>query len=201
MTRTSCVWMAGALVLAGCMRDPDPGGQEGEEFGEWANGGDDVGAETGGDVEDATDSGGDGGVGATLVWMGEVGVEIGAATTPGEATCVYRWDTEGVASTQSCDSCLGVYAVDHTLNHARSSLGPTCPSLPSVFSATYGVVAGEGDQVSLVQLVGAEPEVLAEGALVGGNLTWSDGGRDVPDDSGDTTVYVTHVFTGDVTLD
>ena len=201
MTRTSCVWIAGALVLAGCMRDPDPGGQEGEEIGEWSNGGGDVGAETGGEVDDATDSGGDGGVGASILWMGEVSLEIGAAATPGGATCIYRWDTEGLESSRACDTCIGVYDVEHLLNASRSTLDSSCPSLPSVFSATYGVVAGAGDQVSLVQWVGAETEALAEGRLVDGNLTWSDGVRDAPDDSSGATVYVTHVFSGDVTLD
>lgn len=203
-------WMRGGVVLAlglgGCLPGPDYGGQEGEEVRD----NDSVGTEEapsgdsgdfgGGDSSGGEDSGIDGGHSVWTVWTGALTVERGLTAEAGGRDCVLTYRMEGSPSPLDCADCAAVFDVAHILEPESSDGLELCPDAREAFAVTYGIVGENGDvQVMVGDGEGGFVE-WAEGSLEDGALSWTVGEADVPEPSGDETVYRTALETADVQL-
>ncbi len=202
-------WKRGGVVLAlglgACLPEPDFGGQEGEEVrgtdsvdagGELSqdSGQEDEGSDTG------SDTGTDGGVGLWSSWTGTLIVERGLTQDVGERDCVLTYRTEGSLSPLDCADCAAVFDVVHILEPGSSSGLELCPDARDAFAVTYGI-AGESGAVRIAVSDGEGGFIeWAEGELEDGQLSWTVGEADVPELSGDDTVYRTALETADVRL-
>jgi len=205
-------WTAGLVLAAcavGCLRDPDPGGQEGEEIRdvnhighEEDGGGVDSGTVEDVDTGDMVDGGGDD-ASVWAGWSGRLRVERGAGDAPGALDCAVEWEMTGTRSELDCAGCDAVFDVEHTRVDADSFGIAACADLPESFSRTYGVVQTAGDTVELVvwdTVASFGPYAVAD--LVDGALSWQVGAVDVPaTDTDGSTLYRTDVEQGAVVVD
>ena len=202
-----------ALAISGCLREPDPGGQEGEEFRgsdpEEENGttvgldsGDeDLGGAEDGDPEtDAAELDPD----EWTAWAGSFVVERGLSTDPTERDCVLLFEMEG-ARTDACTDCLASFSVTHSFL-ADDSLGrAVCTDPPDRFTREYVLRAGGASDVDLFVKAPDGSEIYYGPATVesGGvtELSWSVGSVAVPTTGDEGTRYRTDVETGVTQLD
>jgi len=198
---TAILW---SVCAAGCLRDPDPGGQEGEEFratDESMDAGNGGASEPGG----ALDTGyGDTESSLELrSWLGALSIERGSGADPSARDCVLRWDMEGTPSDLDCGDCSGVFDVIHQLDRDASTGVDVCGDLPEQFSRTYAVTLGAASSAT-VWVWDADAGFIpyASGAWTSDMLTWTVGLVEVPmeDASGERT-YRTDFEQGVVSTD
>jgi hypothetical protein len=201
-----------ALALSGCLRDPDPGGQEGEEFRgselEEYEEGTDLGLDTGTDESSGTDDGGpdleetDLNPDAWVGWAGSFVVERGLSTDPTARDCVLRFEMDGTR-TDTCADCLASFSVTHEFV-ADDSLGrEVCTDPPDRFTRDYILRASGDDAVALYVHAPDDSEVFyGIAAVTGGTeLVWSVGSVAVPSTGSEGTLYRTDVEQGVAQLD
>ncbi len=199
-----------ALASSGCLRDPDPGGQEGEEFRL-----DDAVSEEGGTLE--SDSGGaDSGTideegpetgdsaldpDAWSGWSGSFTVERGLSTDPTARDCVLLFDMDGTR-TDACTDCLATFSVTHTFRADDSAGREACVDPPDRFTREY--VLREDGAAGVVLSVkapdGSEVHYGSAELTDRAALRWSVGAVAVPSTGDEGTLYRTDVEHGDVLL-
>ncbi len=204
-------WM-GALGLAGCLRDPDPGGQEGEEVrgnasDAWEGVVDEGDTGQAGTTDhDTADSGADEDsleldASDWVSWSGTLRIERGQSTDPLARDCVLVFQMEG-NRLDDCEDCLAAFTVTHTLDAAASVGREACTDLPGDFSRTYAIVDGTPEAATLnVLLPDGSSSPYAVGLLEDGALRWVVGSVEVPATSDAETVYRTDAEVGVVSLD
>lgn len=208
MRWTVGLWLG--VCVTGCLRDPDPGGQEGEEVRNLGAVGEDAGGEGGGQADSGspTDEGDTGsaetddGVDASG-WTGTLVVERGAGSDPEARDCVLLWVLDGGTSADDCASCDAVFDVEHTFDASGSVGREACADLPDQFARTYGIERTSADTVRLWTRDGSGAfSPYANASLVDGRLDWTVGFDAVPSEDADAgTVYRTDLESGSVTLD
>lgn len=194
------------LVAMGCVRDPDPGGQEGEEVrGEQATFDDN-------DVEDGAGGGDDGGgeldtgdegedTDALTTWAGRLELELGLGAEAGARDCHLVWTMEGSPSPLTCTGCTAVFEVVHVPEPSASLGAEACADAFAPFVRTYGLVPLDADGVEVWVASGsAEFSQLATGTLADGALDWTAGAADAPTGSGDDVLYATDLEQGQAVL-
>ena len=217
-----------AMALSGCLRDPDPGGQEGEEvrfdgestspMGEVDSGtlddetddnGDGYDSDTGedGTTEEGGTSGSDPGTDALrpdewVGWTGTFQVERGSSTDPDARDCVLVFDMQGLRADE-CTDCLAEFTVRHELVLDSSYGQDLCADIPASFTRDYVVRAADDGGVALyVEGPDASLTLYGEGDVVDNVLSWSVGSVAIPSTSdANETVYRTDVETGVAQLD
>ena len=213
-----------AMTMSGCLRDPDPGGQEGEEIrlGNMEDGEPTAELDTGASTDDgegtdgSTDSGSDSGMdgggdesGDTEApdpsgwtgWLGTFRIERGSSTVPEERDCVLVFDMQGTR-TDSCTDCVASFAVRHELVPDSSSGQDVCVDVPATFVRDYVVrTTGDGRFELYVGGPDADPVFYDVVDVVEDALSWSVGSTAIPSTSGSgETVYRTDVESGTASL-
>ncbi|HCH61560.1 MAG: hypothetical protein CL927_11370 [Deltaproteobacteria bacterium] len=215
------------LVLSGCLRDPDPGGQEGEEIrqGDMVEESTTLEVDTGASPEDAPgqddstdsdrdtglDGGEGGGTGTTtepvdpdewIGWVGAFRIERGSSTEPTARDCVLVFDMQGTR-TDDCADCVAGFTVRHELTPDASSGQDVCADVPATFARDYEV--RETDDGRFELYIGGpdtSPVFYGPAEIAENTLSWTVGSVAIPSTTdGGETVYRTDVETGVATLD
>ena len=199
------------LASSGCLRDPDPGGQEGEEYRldnppseEGGTFEPDSGVGDSGAVDDGEAETGDAAPDpdAWVGWSGSFVVERGLSSDPTARDCVLVFDMDG-ARMDACTDCLATFSVTHTLRADDSQGREACVDPPDRFTREY-VLRGDGASgvaLSVKAPDGSEVHYGSAELTDGIALRWSVGSVAIPSTGDEGTLYRTDVESGDVLLD
>ncbi len=191
------------LSLGGCLRDPDPGGQEGEEI--W-NGGS-MSDEAGG-IGDSGSTDPDSSEGPELAGVahldGRLVVERGQGAAAADRDCVLAWTMAGERSDVACEDCAVVLDVEHSIDLSTSSGRAACEDLPDQFLRTYALRGPGADGLVEVLVWSAEVGLQPYAWAVASDdtLEWMVGLYEVPSvDASGASVWRTDAERAVVTLD
>lgn len=180
------------VFVAGCLRDPDRGGQEGEE--RWPD------ATVNEDAEEGADLGGGDGTGpASLTGTRS---HLRGAGARGVYDCSLQWDVVG-ERTDWCEDCVYAFDLTFTLRELDSEReGYACGDVYGDEAATAGVIVdygGYGPVVVARDPYTGEAYPLGPATIDDGTLTWSYGY--VNESWGSSGTYYTWYWRVDVTLE
>lgn len=170
-------WLGLAVVWVGCVADPDPGGQEGEEAPSEETGTEHGGGDGGGDGDGGADD-----LDSFSSWVGELVHERGGGRGPGVRECVLVWQSQGRPSDADCADCVFVFAVDDVLDDTRSTGVDQCADEPRELSRNLGFVEdylGYGPALFSVDSPSWGTYLIAPARLSDHVLTWSYGYADL----------------------
>ena len=128
-------WLPALLV--GCIRDPDPGGQEGEEITPALEDDDvDGGGEDGGE-SDTGDDGSD----VSVDHISGERTHLRGSGNAGDYDCMLVWSLEGTAGADGCPDCTYTFDVTFSLD-AESSIRDdyACDDVYATETATLGLM-------------------------------------------------------------
>ncbi len=177
------LWAVGAaLAWSGCLRDPDPGGQEGEEYG----------------PESATSDGGgaDEGEDSSLAMATHLEghrIHLRGSGELDDYDCEVRWSAHAARNDAACPDCAFAFDVTYTLDDASSREGGACADVWTDNTATVGLLEEYFDYGPVVVGIDpytSEPYILGRADLRPSALSWMYGYRnetwDLDDGSYDT---------------
>jgi len=162
--------LLGAFALPGCLREPDPGGQEGEE--RWPRQDNDVsGGEGEGEGEDDTGEE----LGHPEGLEGER-LHLRGAGAPGEFDCELVWEVSGERVDGVCDDCVYTFDLDFALDaeesHRREG---ACSDVYGDEAATVGILAdyyGYGPVVVGFDPLSGDPYMLGRASIDDDHISW-----------------------------
>lgn len=180
---SSLLWWS-LWTTIGCVRAPDPGGQEGEERWPGADSeqpaeGEDSGSDTGAGGEDPGvvegDWGGFSSVSGTRTHLRGIGA-------PGDYSCALVWQVDGVPVDSWCADCAFVFDIDYVLDTTASARdADACEEVYTDHSTSVGLMHdynGYGPMVVGQNPYTGEPYPLGAATVGVDQLTWSYGYAD-----------------------
>jgi len=196
--RLPWLFVAGGCALAGCLREPDPGGQEGEEIRPTGV------ADEGTDGDEELESGDEGDDGDVAVdHISGQRRHLRGGGERGDYDCELYWSMQGDAGADGCPECIYTFSVTFGLDPVASDRdGYACDDVYSDQTATVGLMEdyyGHGPAVVGMYEEAVHPYFLGFAWIDGNEVGWSYGYID--EAWWDDGTYYTWIFEVTATLE